>query len=183
MRQLEPLMHMVDGMLTYMIGVVGKFADVMQAFDVKQCMLPDVTLKTTVRCACGDKAVSISAARRTEGISDFAYWCSGTISLVNEDNKVQVVWNPYTYAELQGKLAGVMDAYVQKASESMYASAPNDPTFAKQGVSMIAVLTRCRQNYVNQQWDPAAYARYDQSVLNKVISGSIPRAAGKDDGD
>jgi hypothetical protein len=58
MKRLEFFMHAADGGLPYFIGVVSKFANVLQTTDVKHCVLPDVTLHSTVRCACGDTGVS-----------------------------------------------------------------------------------------------------------------------------
>jgi hypothetical protein len=60
---LEPLMHLIDGILVYFIGLVGKTADMLQSFDMKNCMMPDVTLQRTVRCACGDRPLEIIPAR------------------------------------------------------------------------------------------------------------------------
>jgi hypothetical protein len=173
MRRLEPYMHMVDGALTYLIGVVAKFADVLQTMDIQHCLLPDVTLKDSVRCACGDKPLSVVPERAREGLSDMAFWCTGMLSMVDGDNRMQVVWNPYTYEELQAKIGGNLDRYLAEASQSVTAVAPNDPIFEEQGISMFAVLTRCRQNYVNKQWDPAAYVRYDPALIEREIRGNV----------
>lgn len=173
MARLEPYMHMLDGLVTYLIGVVTKFADVLQATDLQHCMLPDVTLKQTVRCACGDKPAAIISARAGEGLDDFAYWCTGTLSLVDADNRVQVVWNPYSYRELQARVGKRLDDYVDAASESLNVVAPNEAVFEDQGVSVLAVLNRCRQNYINKQWDPAAFVRYDGDMLQREIRGGV----------
>lgn len=175
MRRLEPYMHMVDGALTYLIGAVAKFADVLQTMDVQHCVLPDVTLGITVRCACGDQPLSIAAPRRLEGLEDFAYWCTGTISLLDGDNRVRVVWNPYTYAQLQSLVGPRLDEYAASGGVS---AAPNDPVFEEQGVSMLAVLTRCRQNFVSKQWDPAAFVRYDPAAVERDIFGGATVSAG-----
>lgn len=173
MMRLEPYMHMLDGFVTYLIGIVTKFADVLQATDLQHCMLPDVTLKQTVRCACGDKPAAIISARAGEGLDDFAYWCTGTLSLVDADNRVRVVWNPYSYRELQARVGKRLDDYVEAASGSLNAVAPNEAVFEDQGVSVLAVLTRCRQNYINKQWDPAAFVRYDGGMLEREIRGGV----------
>lgn len=178
MRRLEPYMHMVDGALTYLIGAVAKFADLLQTLDVQHCVLPDVTLKDTVRCACGDQPLSIGQPRKAEGLEAFAYWCTGTITLVDGDNQAQVVWNPYTYGELQEIVGGRLDQYVVAASASVTVDAPNDVVFAEQGVSMFAVLTRCRQNFVNKQWDPSAFVRYDAAFIEREVKGSVQVALG-----
>lgn len=183
LRKIEPMMHMIDGGLTYAIGIVGKFANVLQTWDLAHCMLPDVTIKNAVQCACGDTPLAILAARRTEGIDDFAYWCTGTVSVIDSNNKARVVWNPYTYQQLQDKLAGRMDDYVRCASTSLSCTVPNDDVFASQGISMMTVLTRCRQNFVNQQWDPAAFAMYDKNTLNLHVPGAVrPRVKDPSDG-
>ena len=172
MRRLEPYMHMVDGGLTYLIGVTAKLADVLQATDVQHCVLPDVTLRQTVRCACGDQPLQILQERAEEKLADFAYWCTGSISLVDGENRVRVVWNPYSYAELQALVGDKLDAYAAAASSSHGAVPPQDPVFQAQGVSLLAVLTRCRQNYVSKQWDPAAFARYDSAVMSREVRGA-----------
>lgn len=173
MRRLEPYMHMLDGGLVYLIGAMAKFADVLQTMDVQDCVLPDVTLKDTVRCACGDQPLSILPERKEGGLSEFAYWCTGTISLVDGDNRVQIVWNPYSYAELQKRIGDKLDRYVRLASSTVGVSAPNEQIFEEQGVSMFAVLTRCRQNFINKQWDPAAFVRYNPAVSEREIRGNV----------
>lgn len=173
MRRLEPYMHMVDGFLAYLIGVVAKLADVLQTTDIKHCVLPDVTLQDTVRCACGDQPLTIQHLRSQEGLSQYAYWCTGTISLVGAENSIRTVWNPYTYAELQQLIGKNLDNYVQNAGRNVLAEPPNDPVFVKQGVSLLAVFTKCRQNYVNKQWDHAAFVRYDKAVSEREIRGAI----------
>ena len=183
LRKIEPMMHMAEGVLTYFIGVIGSFANVLQTWDVAHCMIPDVTIASAARCACGDTVLAILPARRAEGADAFAYWCTGTVSVIDSNNKARVVWNPYTYQELQGKLAGRMDEYLLCASRSNFCTVPNDNVFSSQGVSMMAVLTRCRQNYVNRQWDPAAYALYDQQMLDLHVPGGVrPRARAPSDG-
>lgn len=173
LKRLEPYMHMADGALTYLIGVAAKLGDVMQALDLRRCVLPDVTLPSTVKCACGDKPLRIAAERRREGLESFAMWCTGTLSLVDGGNRLQVVWNPYTYEQLQAIVGGRLDAYLEAASKDSMAVPFNDPVFAAQGVSVFAVLTRCRQNYVNKQWDPAAYARFDSGVMLRELKGGV----------
>ena len=173
LKRLEPYMHMADGSLTYLIGVAAKLGDVLQALDIRRCVLPDVTLPSTVKCACGDKPLRIAAERRREGLEGLAMWCTGTLSLVDGSNRLQVVWNPYTYEQLQAIVGGRLDAYLEAASKDSMAVPFNDPVFAAQGVSVFAVLTRCRQNYVNKQWDPAAYARFDSGVMLRELKGGV----------
>ena len=172
-KRIEPFLHVMDGTLTYFIGLFGKFGEVMQAMDSQHCMLPDVTLKSTVRCACGDRALSIKSERRREKYDKFAYWCSGVLSIPDANNRMRMVWNPYSYEELQGVVGGQLDAYVAAASFDIMTTVPNSPVFAQQGVSMFSVLTRCRQNFINKQWDSAAFARYDAGVMERELKGGV----------
>jgi len=171
--RLEPLMHMFDGGMSYLMGIVSKFGSMLQAFDLQHCVLPDVTLPQTLRCACDDTPLTIHPHRAAEKAEDFALWCSGTLSLTDASNKQIVVYNPYSYEELRAKLVDTMEAYIQCAANSFQCTPPNDDVFAVQGVSIIPVFIRCRQNYVNRAWDPAAYVRFDQDTLDRVIPMSI----------
>ncbi len=178
MTRLEPIMHMFDGIMAYLMGIVGKFGSMLQAFDLRHCVLPDVTLSQALQCACGDTALKIPASRASETAADFGLWCSGTLSLTDASNAQVLVYNPYSYAQLRTMLRGAMDTYIQCASSSFQCTPPNDDVFAMQGVSLIPVFTRCRQNYVNRAWDPAAYALFDQNVLNRAVPQAVaPLAA------
>jgi len=171
--RLEPLTHMFDGAMTYLMGIVSKFGSMLQAFDLRHCVLPDVTLSQTVQCACGDTPLRIPAHRAAETVSDFGLWCSGTLALTDASNRQIIVYNPYSYAQLHAMLENIMDSYIQCASSSFQCSPPNDPVFSSQGVSIIPVFTRCRQNYVNNAWDIAAYALFDQEVLNRAVPRAV----------
>ena len=182
LQHLDPVIHIFDGSLTYLIGLLGSFAGVLQSFDLQNCLVPDVTLQYAMQCACGDQAMAISAQRRLEHAGQFAYWCSGTVSVIDSQNQVQVVYNPYSYQELQDLIGGRLDDYLQCAATSNSCVPPNLPIFLAQGVNVIQVLTRCRQNYVNLQWDQAAYVQYDASFIASEIRGPTLPAV-KDAGD
>jgi hypothetical protein len=175
-RRLEPALHVWDGAMTYASGVLGSLANLLQTLDLQQCLLPDVTLKSAMQCACGDAALRIVPRRRAEGLAERAYWCSGTLSLIDADNRGRIVWNPYSYEEVQARLAGRLAAYLECAQGSVSCAPPNDEAFAVQGVNIVQVLTRCRQNYVNKQWDPAAFVQYDQEALDRAF-GQYDQAA------
>lgn len=169
----EPMMHTVDGILAYIMGITAKFADLLQTLDLRQCMLPDVTLGSAVRCACGDTALFIHPRRRWEGLREYGLWCTGTLSLVDSGNRMRIVWNPYSYGELVEIIGTRLDDYVNIAGYESTSVPPNEPVFERQGISIFAVLARCRQNYVNEQWDSAAYARYSGDVLHRELTGNL----------
>ena len=101
---LDPIMHTLDAFLTYLIGVVRSFGTMLQTFDMVHCVTPDVTLHTTVQCACGDTPLQIAAVRAAETDSKFAYWCTGTLSLLGANQVNKIIWNPYSFAQLRRRV-------------------------------------------------------------------------------
>ena len=159
-RQIEPMLHMMDGGLAYLSGVLGAMGQLLMAQFASKCNPPDVLLSDVVQCACGDAPLAIPAARAAETWRDYALWCSGTLSMVDGTNTPFVVYNPYSYAELQAKARGML-AYVNCSSESYKCTPPTDKVFDLQGVSLLNVLVKCRENFVENKWDTAAYVLFD----------------------
>ncbi len=100
------------------------------------------------------------------------------------------VYNPLTYDELRGALAGKVDRYLECISKrgQVVASTEEDedsgepcpnlkpsvPVLDSQQVSAIAVLERCKSNYQQKQWDAGAYVLYDANLSEELASsGSI----------
>ena len=42
-----------------------------------------------------------------------------------------------------------------------------------QNVGLIQVFTRCRQNFVNKAWDPAAHVQFNAELLQRVIPDTL----------
>ena len=188
---MEPILHTLDGTLTWAIGVVRKFAVVMQAGDVRHCIAPDLTLGLSVKCACNDTNLTIPDTRAEEGVLQRAHWCTGTLALVDYQGMSQIIYNPYTFDELRAMLGArsgsgtVLDVYLACATKSVtLCDPPIDPLglFEAQGVGLLPVFTRCRQNFVNSQWDPGAYVMYDGELLAKYIRGGLDPQPATDDG-
>ena len=93
---------------------------------VAMCNPPDHSLKDVATCACGDTRLAIPDL--VKGSADHAMWCTGTLGMVDGSNKPFVVYNMYTYAQLQAK-AGGMQGYVNCASESYNCPPPQDDEF------------------------------------------------------
>eukprot|EP00961_Rhodomonas_salina_P219134 2962386-Rhodomonas_salina.1 len=55
---------------------------------------------------------------------------------------------------------------------SCYNLEPTDPTtlLERQGTSVLAVLSRCRGNYVNRQWDEGAALLFNYSLVDSLRS-------------
>lgn len=109
------------------------------------------------RCACGDTAYSIPRDRANENYNDGAFWCSGTLNMMGYDQNPVVIFNPFSYAELQADLqAQGLDDYLQcistggtgigqnarDPSVNCEARRPSIKQLEDQGVSSISVLTR-----------------------------------------
>ena len=180
---LETIMHGIDGQLSYAMGVLLGLSDLLASMDMAHCKMPDYFLNETVFCACGDTPFSIPEPRRTEGLPGAGFWCTGTLSLLDSSNKPFILYNPYTYWQLQ-EMAGGTDAYLACMSSKLYGQTPSScdgflqvvPEF--QGVSVLTVLTACKNNYMNSQWDKAAYILFNETVFRQEIGSAPPDLTG-----
>jgi len=173
--QIEPIVHILDGLLAYMIGVGKALGGLVQSQNMARCSPPDFFLQDVVRCACGDHVLQIPDARRREGMQQAALWCTGVLGMMDSNNQPYYIHNPYTYAELQAKSAR-LQAYVEcVARGSGYTcSPPNEPYFARQGVTTVNVMVKCRENFLKRRWDPAAYMLFQPASWDQVEFQSDP---------
>ena len=177
---LETTMHIIDAQLSYIMGIVSGLEDVLQSIDMTHCKLPDYYLNETVLCSCGDAPFQIPPTRRTEGLTGVGLWCTGTLSLLDASNRPYIIYNPYTYQELQD-LAWQTDAYLACASSKIYVAGdpdldchslrPSAPLLQSQGVSVLTVLTTCKNNYMKKQWDPVAHILFNRSLFDDEVTG------------
>ena len=157
-QQIEPALHVFDATLAYWIGVVHTFGVFVMSQSMAQCNPPDSHLKEIVECACDDTRLSIP-----NDVDPFALWCTGTLSMVDSSGHEYFVYNPFTYQELRQMSSG-LQTYVNCMTDGVsgYSCAPpTHPEFDKQGVSLLNVLVKCRENYVKRRWDPGAYVWFD----------------------
>lgn len=179
---LEPLMHFIDGKIAFWMGVVYGLSDVLQSLDMAHCKLPDYFLNDTVFCACGDTQYVIPELRRREGLEGVGLWCTGTLTMLDASNQPFVIYNPFSYAELQS-LAVRADAYLACMSGKSYGGTvdfgdchsllPSTPELEKQGVSVLTVLTACRNNYMHKQWDRGAHILFNQTLFEKTVNSKV----------
>lgn len=177
---LEPLMHTIDASLSYYMGILYSMADMLQSLDLSHCKLPDYFLNETVFCACGDTPFSIPPARRREGLKELGLWCTGTLSMIDASNRPFVIYNPFTYQELQDMARGA-DEYLACMSSKAYrvgdsdadchSLRPTTPQLQAQGVSVLSVLTACKRNYLNGQWDQGAHILFNQTLFDASVHG------------
>lgn len=74
---MDPYIHMLDGYLTYFIGIIHSFAVLIMSMNMEKCNAPNYFLKEVVHCACDDFRLTIPDVRANEGISEHAHWCTG----------------------------------------------------------------------------------------------------------
>jgi hypothetical protein len=168
--QIEPLLHLIDGLLAYAIGVTKALGALIQSQNMARCNPPDFFLQDVVACACGDDVLQIPAARRAEGLADSAHWCSGVLGMIDSNNRPYYVYNKFSYAELQAKSKGMADYVACVSNKTGYygCAPPSEPFFKNQGVTTLNVLVKCRENFVKKRWDPAAYMLYQPAFWDLV---------------
>ena len=171
---IEPYLHAFDGVCTYLVGVVHSMGVMLESQYMARCNPPNYLLSDVAQCACDDMRLTIPAQPRTEGMN---LWCTGTLVMLDGANNEFVVYNPYTYQQLQAMASG-MDAYLACASQSYDCETPYDAQriLSLQGVTLLNVLVKCRENYVKMQWDPAAYILFNAS-LHYMVQYTIPAQA------
>ena len=120
------------------------------------------------QCPCEDQAVAIADNRLKETYLDGAFWCSGTLALLNYDGTLKMVFNPYSMFELKTKL-GDFDAYLQCVSTTNDGSckAPSDPVFDAQQIPLLSVYQACLSGYDSMTWDAGAYLLFNKTLQAK----------------
>ena len=93
---LEPISHALDASITYTLGLVNGVMDVAQSIDFDRCKLPDIMHARIDACVCQDTPVRIPHQHRHGS----PLWCTGPLLLTMPDGSEQLVWNPYSFAEL-----------------------------------------------------------------------------------
>ena len=171
---LNSVMHVLDAQISYFMGVLSGLSDMLESVDMAHCKMPDYFLNDSVFCSCGDSPYSIQ--RREEGLAEMAFWCTGTLSLLDTSNKPYVIYNPYTYAQLVAYASGA-DSYLACMSSKTYLAGqtncnpPSAPLLQSQGVSVLTVLTACKNNYLNMQWDKGAHILFNQTLFSQLVRG------------
>ena len=166
----------IDALTAYTVGVLTGVQDVTQTVDMAHCKMPDFFMRDVFKCVCGDTPVRIPVKRRSETAVDSAFWCSGTLSMLSPTGEQLLVYNRYSMQELSDKMeSGNIDKYLLCLSrpEDFRAKYPFEPVepcerlrpefsdLNMQGVETMAVWSRCKANYQVREWDPGAYAIFD----------------------
>jgi len=152
---------------------------------------------------CGDLAYTIPAADKIQDWTQQAFWCSGWLMLNEGDGSDQLVWNPYSLQQLlsfgpndhspsatshgHGEYLTCLrerwnsaSTYYQSSCESLK---PKNNILQKQGVEVMQVISRCRANYEQSQWDEAAvlYGLFTAEEWTNLENIQISASAKQDD--
>lgn len=164
---MDPLVHAVDGFISYCIGVVKGTQSMVQAIDSPHCHLPNFYMHELLTCACGDKPAIIPPDRQQGDYRSHEHWCSGTLLMTDGFGEPVFVFNPFSYTQLKSKL-GDVQSYLRCLSQLDANSGDCHSKIGKiweienQGVSSISVLQRCKANYQQKRWDMGAFLMYDR---------------------
>ena len=101
-----------------------------------RCKLPDMSAKDSFSCACNDNSYKITESRSVENWQTPAFWCSGTLSLLEYDGSTKYVWNPFSLQELESIInnGNKFQEYLQCVSTGGSCTAPSAPIFVQQQV-------------------------------------------------
>jgi hypothetical protein len=101
-----------------------------------------MSAKDSFRCACNDNAFQIISPRKVETWQNAAFWCSGTLSMLNYDGSTKYVWNPYSLMELENILyeENKMQIYLECIATGGSCTAPTSNVFVQQQVNSVFFL-------------------------------------------
>jgi hypothetical protein len=183
--------NIYDIVLTWASGIIKGMMDVAQTIDWERCKLPvvDNGLESLGQCACGDEAYSIPAEQQSRDWTSHGFWCSGLLMLNEGDGSDLLVWNPFslqTLLNIKGTTGNGYDDYVtclrDKWPSECEPLKPRDNRLSQQGVEVMQVISRCRENYQQKRWDEAAtlYALFAAEELRR---GDLRRSASMQEDD
>lgn len=158
LRPLEPIVHMFDATVSYMIGVVTATESLLATVDWRHCRPPVAAMADTSRCVCGDTAHGIPDDRKRQQARDNAFWCSGPLLMTTAVGREVLVWNPFSLQELLEPAAQFETFLSCFQGSSTDCSRPTSPNMLleAQGVELMQVVTQCRGNYQARRWDAGA---------------------------
>jgi hypothetical protein len=155
LRPLEPVVHIFDATISYLIGVITATESLIATVDWRHCRPPVAAMADTSRCACGDTVHSVPAGVKRQNYADSAFWCSGPLLMTTATGQDVLVWNPFSLAELLAP-AAPFDAFIQCMKSAANCPRPVNQVLEAQGVELMQVVTQCRANYQARQWDAGA---------------------------
>jgi hypothetical protein len=123
---------------------------------------------------------SVPQKQKSAAWTETGFWCSGLLMLNEGDGSDRLVWNPFSLQELLALpgarkentknsivdhlLATMPDStdyekYIfcmREANSACEYFKPQDTRLSQQGIEVMQVVSRCRENYKQARWDEAA---------------------------
>jgi len=205
-------LHVIDIWGTWLAGVIKGIMDIVQTVDWESCKLPvvDKGMRSLGACPCNDQAFSIPGSVKEEKWEKSAFWCSGLLMLNEGDGNDRLVWNPFSLQELlnlpgarkDSMTNSVVNRLLSEQNKEIIATdyelfilcmreansaceyfKPQDTRLSQQGVEVMQVISRCRENYKQARWDEAAvlYALFTEKEWNSASTLSYSASAFRDD--
>lgn len=170
----------INTFIDYVVGILFSVSRFVSVFDNGECRPRPSKLEFMAQCVCADDVYEISPAAGSDGLDRVGLWCSGVLEMYDNAGNIRYVNNPYSFAELRRKLDGPDSGLlhylkcVSRDEESCENIMPGrgDPVFEKWlsiGVSPLAVLTRCRENFSGRTWDSGIFAVYNLRIQTRVL--------------
>jgi hypothetical protein len=174
--------HVADIVLTWITGIIKGIMDIVQTVDWQRCKLPvvDTGMRSLGGCPCQDKPYSIPKTQKDATWISRGFWCSGLLMLNEGDGNDRIVWNPFSLSELMAlpglRTAELKNAIVEDLLAKMPSASdfdkyivcmrqansaceyfkPQDARLSQQGIEVMQVVSKCRENYKQARWDEAA---------------------------
>jgi hypothetical protein len=174
--------HVADIWCTWTAGVIKGVMDIAQTVDWERCKLPvvDSGMRSLGGCPCNNKPYSIPQQQKSATWTERGFWCSGLLMLNEGDGSDRLVWNPFSLQELlnlpgarkEHAKNGIVERLLAEMPEStdyeMYIFCmreansaceyfkPQHPRLSQQGIEVMQVISRCRENYKLARWDEEA---------------------------
>ena len=181
-----------DSAIDYITGLIWNIQDILFAFNLRSCKIPNYAQRYVMQCACGDAPYKIPQLQRShKKISDGAMWCIGTLSMPLVDGKIGIIYNPYSLDELSLGVSHVT-SYIKCLNWSSVTgdlckppSADDTSTSSTlqflidQAVEPVAVWARCKSNYVHSTWDIGTGVLFS-GINNINMPAAVPSDVAKD---
>jgi hypothetical protein len=211
--QVQYIYHVYDIWIAWSCGVLKGIIDMAQTIDWERCKLPvvDKGMFSLGSCPCNDIPYSVVPEQKQAKWTESAFWCSGLMMLNEGDGSEKIIWNPFSLQELL-LLPGAKDTITKNTKnnvvtriEAEMAHAtdfdkyivcmrehnskceyfkPQHPRLTQQGVEVMQVVSRCRENYKQGRWDEASvmYALFTEKEWGDAHSIVLSESARKDFG-
>ena len=173
-----------DAFCTILLSVVWAVQNMMLAFHVKECKVPDYAQTYALNCTCQDTPHVVPSPQRAQKFADGALWCTGSLSVPLVTGEMGVIYNPFSLQELGEYLGPSAAACMRDRASANHGdwSVPATCSLEQSGASALSALVaqhvqpidvwaRCKSNYLLRQWDVGAGAVFMEEAAMDAVTG------------